>query len=282
MTGKSFNHRVAAMFRECADLLRLQNANPYRRNAYVRAAETLEASDRDVRDILRQRGTDGLVELPGIGRGLASAIAEIDRSGRLSQLDRLRGAAEPEALFQAVPGIGPKLAERLHDELHVDSLEQLEMAAHDGRLAGVEGIGPRRAALIRSGLHSVLGRPPGARRRAADAPPVDLLLDVDSEYRRKASAGRLPRIAPKRFNPKNEAWLPVLHTQRGHWQFTALYSNTARAHELGRTGDWVVLYFHDGEHDEGQCTVVTETHGPLEGRRVVRGRESECRRLLRA
>jgi hypothetical protein len=56
---------------------------------------------------------------------------------------------------------------------------------------------------------------------------------------------------------------------------TALFSNTARAHALGRTHDWVVL-FYERNGDEGQCTVVTETRGPLAGRRVVRGRESEC------
>jgi len=51
--------------------------------------------------------------------------------------------------------------------------------------------------------------------------------------------------------------------------------NTARAHELGKTHDWVVIYgYRDGE--ETQHTVVTEQRGPLAGRRVVRGRESEC------
>jgi hypothetical protein len=68
-----------------------------------------------------------------------------------------------------------------------------------------------------------------------------------------------------------------LHTQRGEWHFTVLFSNTAQAHQLERTHDWVVVYFYDDEHAEGQHTVVTETHGPLAGRRVVRGREAECR-----
>jgi DNA polymerase (family X) len=71
--------------------------------------------------------------------------------------------------------------------------------------------------------------------------------------------------------------LPVLHTERDIWHFTALYSNTARAHELGRTDDWVVVYYYDGDHQEGQCTGVTETHGALAGNRVVRGREFEGR-----
>ena len=104
-----------------------------------------------------------------------------------------------------------------------------------------------------------------------------MLLDVDREYREKASAGRLEKIAPRRFNPKGEAWLPILHAHRDAWHFTVLYSNTARAHDLGRVFDWVVMYFHTDDEPEGQCTVVTETRGELIGRRVVRGREAECR-----
>jgi hypothetical protein len=116
-----------------------------------------------------------------------------------------------------------------------------------------------------------------APRASAAAPTIAALLAVDREYREKAAAGRLRTIAPKRFNPSGEAWLPVLHAEREGWHFTALFSNTARAHELGRTRDWVVIYYYDGEHVEAQCTVVTESRGALAGRRVVRGREEECR-----
>jgi hypothetical protein len=183
---------------------------------------------------------------------------------------------EPEKLFQTLPGVGPELAARLHERLEAESLEALEVAAHDGRLEGVPGIGRRRAELIRGLLAERLGRP-RLRRIAArrERPPVELLLNVDREYREKAAAGRLRRIAPKRFNPTGEAWLPVLHTRRGEWEFTALFSNTRLAHELGRTSDWVVIYYHTGATPEGQCTVVTETRGTLAGRRVVRGREQE-------
>jgi len=182
-----------------------------------------------------------------------------------------------------VPGLGHRLAERIHEELHVDTLEALELAAHDGRLETVPGVGPRRAAAIRASLQSMLsrGRPKfiAGSRPSADGPAVATLLAVDAEYRRGAEAGRLPTIAPRRFNPSGEAWLPVLHTVRDGWHFTALFSNTAQAHQLNRTRDWVVIYFYDDEHAEGQHTVVTETHGPLVGRRVVRGRETECRGL---
>jgi len=115
-----------------------------------------------------------------------------------------------------------------------------------------------------------------------DGPSVEVLLGIDQEYRDKARAGVLRRIAPRRMNPEGDAWLPVLHTRYGPWHFTALFSNTERAHEMHRTYDWVVIYFRDEAAEEGQATVVTERRGALTGRRVVRGREPECGRYYRA
>jgi DNA polymerase (family 10) len=106
-------------------------------------------------------------------------------------------------------------------------------------------------------------------------PSVDLLLAIDIEYRQRAAAGQLKKIAPKKFNPEGKAWLPVMNEERKGWRFTVLFSNTERAHALGKTQDWVVLYYDDG-HGEQKCTVVTEHQGRLKGRRVVRGREKEC------
>lgn len=68
-----------------------------------------------------------------------------------------------------------------------------------------------------------------------------LLPDVDREYRTKADAGELKKIAPKRFNPRGEAWLPVLHTTRDGWHLTALFSNSARAHAAEKVQDWVII-----------------------------------------
>ena len=110
------------------------------------------------------------------------------------------------------------------------------------------------------------------------SPGVEILLDVDREYREKAKAGALPKIAPRRLNPEGKAWLPVLHTRFGPWHFTALFSNTERAHELHRVYDWVVIFYSDTGGEEGQATVVTERRGRLTGLRVVRGREPECAR----
>jgi DNA polymerase (family X) len=271
------NEDVAELLDEVAELLDAQGAGHYRALAYRRAAETVRGLDFPLADIVESGGEDALTALPAIGENLARHILEILETGELQLLARLRGAAGPEALFETVPGIGPTLAEEIHEGLGIESLEELEMAAHDGRLATVRGFGPRRLRAVRESLEARLGRRSRQRRSVRrTVPMVAELLDVDEEYRRKARGGGLSLIAPRRFNPENEKWLPILHTRRGDRHYTAVYSNTARAHALKRTRDWVVLFFHQDDTSEGQATVVTEYRGPLAGRRVVRGREVEC------
>jgi hypothetical protein len=272
------NRQVAERLREASQLLADLESNPFRARAYRRAADSVENLPRALGEILEREGQDGLESLPDVGQSIAGAIREMLETGRWALLDRLRGQTSPERLFQTIPSVGPELARSLHETLHVESLEELEMAAHDGRILTVPGMGSRRAALLRVALDHRLGR--RVRRRVAApprAPRVERLLEVDREYRAAASAGRLPTIAPRRFNPAGTAWLPILRTRLGGWRFTALFSNTARAHKLGRTRDWVVIYWEGEGRPPGQCTVVTERRGPLAGRRVVRGRERECR-----
>ena len=223
--SRADNGEIAQTLREMAVLLEAQGDNPFRVAAYRRAADTEARLPRPVREIHDTAGLAGLDDLPGIGPRIAAAIAELLDSGRWAQLERLRGAADPETLLRTIPGVGPELAHHLHDELGVDTLEGLEVVAQ---------------------------------------------------------AGRLPLIAPRRFNPDGKAWLPVLHAQRPGWHFTALYSNTARAHELDPMHDWVVLYADDDQHHERPYTVVTGGRGSLLGRRVVRGREDECMRWYAA
>lgn len=276
--GSAFpvNEFVATRLREAADLLAAQQDNPFRAGAYQQASNSIASLDHSVEELLRQGGVEALDRIPYVGKGIAAAIAEMATTGRWAYLQRLRGSAEPEDVFCAVPGVGPKLARRLHEELNVATLEQLEAALANPKSAAPKGVGERRISMIRLGLRHLLDRMRPRRSVAQVEPSVEILLDVDREYREKVALDVLPRIAPKRFNPESKAWLPVLHTTRGRWHFTALHSNTSRAHELGRVWDWVVIYFHDDDHGEAQRTIVTETRGPLLEQRVVRGREAEC------
>jgi DNA polymerase (family X) len=271
------NAQIAARFEEVAEVLADQDANPYRVSAYRRAARIIREWPGSISGLARQKGVEALTELPGIGEHLAHAIYQLVTLGRLPMLDRLRGESDPVELFESVLGIGRKTAQRIHDELGIHTLEELEIAAHDGRLERL-GIGQKRLMGLRDALAGRLGRVNRSRVvEGAPFPNVAEILDVDRQYREAASRKSLPKIAPRRFNPSHEAWLPILHTVRGDRHYTALYSNTARAHELGRTRDWLVLYF-DGGGTERQCTVITAERGQLRGRRIVRGREDECLR----
>jgi hypothetical protein len=271
------NLAVAIKLDELAALLAGQRANPFRVRAYYRAADTLRRLDVPVSRVLAEGGLEALEVLPGIGESLGRTIRDIVKHGYSPMLDRLRGNADPVRLLMSVPGIGRRLADRLHDDLHLETLEDLEAAAHDGRLAAFPGFGAKRLAGVRAVLAGRLGRVPPEPPAEAARPRVGELLDIDREYREGAAAGRLVRIAPKRFNPAGRQWLPILHTHRGPRQYTALFSNTAQAHRLGKTDDWVVIYGDNGA-PAGQWTVVTARSGLLQGRRVVRGREPECLR----
>lgn len=270
------NAHVATRLEQVAQLLAEQGANPYRVEAYRRAAATLRAVPVPVSEILRSKGMEGLERLPSIESSLARAIRDLATTGRLPMLERMRGESDPLSLLASVPGVGEKLAERLHYGLGIGTLEDLEAAAHDGRLENFAGIGPKRLA----GIRDALGTRSGRVRRPAPAtapedPPIEEVLSVDREYRVKGLRGDLALIAPRRFNPARKAWLPVLHTTRGERFYTALFSNTARAHRFGRTHDWVVLYV-DGGREERQFTVITALRGAFKGKRIVRGREVEC------
>jgi hypothetical protein len=262
-----------------AELLHAQHANPFRVAAYRRAALSVRELPEPIAQLVAREGEAGLQRLPHVGRSIAGAIRELVQTGHLRALDRLEGHVAPEDAFMKVAGLGEILAHRIVDTLHIETLEELEVAAHDGRLAKVSGFGRRRVQALRDQLATLLSR--STRREAQKRhhtgehdPSVELLLDVDSRYRSAVRKGTLRKIAPHRFNPKGIAWLPVLHLERDGWSFHVMFSNSARAHRLGRTSDWVVIVYERGGR-ESQCTVVTEHRGPDAWRRVVRGRERE-------
>jgi hypothetical protein len=274
------NGAIADRLDEIASLLADQRAGEFRVRSYRRAADSVRQLTRSLRETLEHDGVEGLTALPTIGVSIANLIEQHLRLGRMPLLDRLRGEASAEHYFATLPGIGPELSHRMHEYLHVETLPELYAAALDGRLDQVPGIGRKRAIAIRESLAQRI-KSKGEARLPAFAQtdhsvPVAEILAIDEEYRRLASEDRLPKIAPRKFNPGNVAWLPILHTERSGCHYTALFSNSARAHDLNTINDWVVIYRDDaGTH--GRWTVITSQFGDLRGCRIVRGREDECR-----
>ena len=269
------NAAIAGALDHVAQLLEVQQGSPVRVATFRNAARVVAALGRPVSELLDAGAAE---QISALGPSAAASVRELAKTGRLPLLARLEGEVSPEDQFRTVPGIGDTFARRIHEFLGIETLEELEQAAVDGRLEHLPGLGPRRAKQVQEVLAKRLGE---ASQHPPERPHVDALLAVDSEYRLQAKAGKLPRITPRRFNPTHQQWLPILHLERDGWSYAAVFSNSARAHRLGRTGDWVVLYFErDGFED--QCTVYTQTQGSLSGRRVVRGREAECAALIAA
>jgi DNA polymerase (family 10) len=281
------NEEIADALDRISALLEVQGAGTFRVRAYLNAARTVRELEDPLYVLFESEGIKGLETLSGIGKSIASVISELLSTGRIGILERMEGQVSPVELFETVPGIGVKTAHMIHETLGIETLEELELAAHDGRLEKVRGLGRRKIQGIKDALSGILSR--SSRRRSrrlrwlehemkeltVHKPPVELVLGVDKEYRVKAARGTLKKIAPRRFNPAGEKWLPIYHIDKEGWSFTALFSNSPLAHKLGRMREWVIVYFEsDGEED--QYTVVTEWQGPLAGRRVIRGRESDC------
>ncbi len=167
--------------------------------------------------------------------------------------------------LKGIPGVGEKLAGLIEEYVKSGEMELLESLRKEVKPEALEKV---RAAKKDHPSSSA----------SAVSIPVSLILEMDAEYREKAAARRLKLIAPKLLNPGKKAWLPILAASRKGWTFTIMFSNTATAHNLGKTDDWVVVYYESGK-GENQCTVVTETRGPMKGKRVIRGREPECKKF---
>jgi DNA polymerase (family 10) len=136
------NADIAAIFEEIADLLEIQDANPFRVRAYRNAARTIGEYGREVAEILAGGGK--LPKLPGIGADLAAKIEEIATTGRSRFLEELRAQLPPTITqLLSIPGLGPKRVKMLYDSLQVETLDQLAKAAEAGRIRELPGFGEK-------------------------------------------------------------------------------------------------------------------------------------------
>lgn len=170
------NADVVAVFTEIADLLEIEDANPFRVRAYRNAARMLAELGRDVRGMVDH--PDELDALPGIGPDLAGKIVEVARTGSCALLERLRGEL-PAAItgLLKIPGMGPRRVRTLHRELGIQTLAQLHQAAVQGRVRRVPGFGEKSEQRILAATRGMLQ--PERRYRRADVEPVARALLAD-------------------------------------------------------------------------------------------------------
>lgn len=183
------NTEIAHVLSQVGTLLEIQGANPFRVRAYENAARTVAEHPVPLRAMLAEGAA--LTDLPGIGKDMAGYIKELIETGRLGVLDQLTREI-PVTLLDLVrlPGVGPKRARKLWQELKVETLEQLESAARAERVEALEGFGKKTQARI---LESIAGRKKEAVRfRLADADQIVVPL---VEYLRRHAAVRHVEVA---------------------------------------------------------------------------------------
>ena len=136
------NAEIAAIFNRIADLLEIQDENPFRIRAYRNAARTVQGLSHSLAEMV-QAGED-LVALPAIGKDLAAKIREIVATGSLRKLRQLEGAVEPGLVeLLQVPGLGPKRLRTLRDYLDIHGVADLEQAARQGLVRNLPGFGAK-------------------------------------------------------------------------------------------------------------------------------------------
>ncbi|HEX4496874.1 MAG TPA: DNA polymerase/3'-5' exonuclease PolX [Thermoanaerobaculia bacterium] len=145
------NPEIARTLEEVADILEIQNANTFRIRAYRNAVRTVETVTVPLRRWVEER--KALTDLPGIGKEMASHIQEMVETGTLGFRDELL-AEVPRSLIELMrlPGLGPKKARRVWDELQIGSVDELETAAKEGRIATLSGFGAKSQEKILAGI----------------------------------------------------------------------------------------------------------------------------------
>lgn len=200
------NAEIATLFNRLADLLEIEEANPFRVRAYRRAAATIEDLPSSCAAMVAEGGD--LTELPGIGDDLAGKIQEICRTGRLGALQEVE-AHTPASLadLTSLPGLGPKRAHLLHEALGICSIEDLVAAAKAGKLRAlprfgaaleaklVEEAGRRATVQPRFKLSTAEDFATGLVKWLAQAPGVREVVVAGSFRRRKDTVGDLDILA---------------------------------------------------------------------------------------
>jgi len=138
--------QVAAVMTEIGTLLELKGENPFKTRAYHNAARTLEGLNEPLARLVAEKR---LGELKGIGEALQEKITTLVTTGRLPYHEELKASLPPGLLgLLELQGVGPKKVKKMYDELGVDSLESLEAACKDGRVAALDGFGEKSQAKI--------------------------------------------------------------------------------------------------------------------------------------
>jgi DNA polymerase (family 10) len=147
------NEEIARRFNQMAALMEVRGEDSFRVRSYRMAAEAIETWPTEMAEIARSDGAPGLLEIPGVGKAIAGKILELVERGTFDAWERMTTETPVTVLdLLELPGVGPKTAATLHLKFKIASLEDLRKFAAAGGLEMVDGIGPKMAERIKDNL----------------------------------------------------------------------------------------------------------------------------------
>lgn len=184
---------VAAVLAEIGTLLELKGENPFKTRAYHNAARTLEGLSESLATVVAE---GRLGEIKGIGDALKEKITTLVTTGKLPYYEELKGSLPPGLVdLLQLQGVGPKKVKKMYDELGVDSMESLELACKNGRVAALDGFGEKSQSKILEAI--AFRRQFASRHRLSDAlavsEPILEALREHPDVIRCSTAGSLRR-----------------------------------------------------------------------------------------
>src|SRR6266446_1863744 len=167
--------QVAEVLVNIATLLELKGENPFKSRAYLNAARALESTDEPLDKLVAE---NRLNEIEGIGESIQKKISELVTTGKLAYYEELKAAIPPGLVAMLeIPGVGPKKIKVLRDQLGIESVEQLEEACKNGKVAELKGFGAKTAQNILEGINR--RRAYASRHLISDAIPIaETLLEA--------------------------------------------------------------------------------------------------------
>lgn len=184
------NTEIAAIFNKLADLLEIEEANPFRVSAYRNAARTIIEHPRSMASLLKS-GED-LTELPGIGDDLAGKVKTIIDTGKLPLLKEVESRTPGVLSDQMkIEGLGPKRVKALYQQLKIRSFEDLKRATRRGEIQKLSGFGEKTEQLIKNCLERFSGEE--ARTKLVIADPLVEYLRQSTGVKQVIVAGSFRR-----------------------------------------------------------------------------------------
>lgn len=144
------NLEIAQIFERIADILEFKGENKFKINAYRKASRIIGSLSEDIEHIHKE---NRLMEIPGVGSGIAEKIAEYLDTGKMTKYeDALKGVDEGLIKLMEIPGLGPSTLRMVYKELGIHDISRLEKAASEGKLRELKGMGEKKEENILRGI----------------------------------------------------------------------------------------------------------------------------------